>query len=315
MYITPIQKLDILKNNNIYVKRDDLLPFSFGGNKVRIAEEYFNDLKSQKKDVLVAYGNSRSNLCRIMSNMAYKQGIKCVVISPSDDDGSIQITNNSILVNSCETEYIHCEKGKVSETVSMVLDSLRNKGMNPYYIYGDKYGKGNEHTPVNAYFKVFDEILIQEKEIGIHFDYIFLSTGTGMTQSGLISGKIINKTNQKIVGISVARNKKNEEKVLNDYIQSFMNKKYDTSKQDYYNEIIIDDSYIGDGYGKANNNILNLIKEVYKKEGLYLDPTYTGKGFYGMVDYLKKKGIKNKNVLFIHTGGAPLFFDNIDRIF
>ena len=64
-------------------------------------------------------------------------------------------------------------------------------------------------------------------------------------------------------------------------------------------------------YSKYSDGIKNTIRSMFVCNGIPLDPTYTGKGFYGMLEYLKKNEIKNVNVLFIHTGGTPLFFDNI----
>ena len=66
---TPVIQIPDEKNS-IYVKRDDLLPFSFGGNKVRIALEFINDMKKQGKDCIVGYGNARSNLSRALANLA-----------------------------------------------------------------------------------------------------------------------------------------------------------------------------------------------------------------------------------------------------
>ena len=78
---TPIQPIQ-LEENNIYMKRDDLLPFSFGGNKVRISYEYIKNLKENNYTCMVAYGNSRSNLCRAIANICYIYKIDCYVISP-----------------------------------------------------------------------------------------------------------------------------------------------------------------------------------------------------------------------------------------
>ena len=64
---TPIQKIRSINDNNVYIKRDDLLGESFGGNKYRIACEFFEDMKDKNKDLIIAYGNSRSNLCRVIS--------------------------------------------------------------------------------------------------------------------------------------------------------------------------------------------------------------------------------------------------------
>ena len=93
---TPIQKIDT-NNNNFYIKRDDLLPFSFGGNKVRIAYEFLSDMKKKNKNCMIAYGNARSNLCRVIANLCSVKKIPCHIISPSDDDGQRVTTNNRLL--------------------------------------------------------------------------------------------------------------------------------------------------------------------------------------------------------------------------
>ncbi len=74
------------------------------------------------------------------------------------------------------------------------------------------------------------------------------------------------------------------------------------------------DDYILDGYGSYNDDIVNVIKDTLIKEGIPLDTTYTGKGFWGMKEYIKKHQITGKNILFIHTGGTPLFFDDFRSI-
>lgn len=316
MIETLIQKFDNFNENHIYVKREDLLPFSFGGNKVRISEEFFYDMEKKNKDALIAYGNSRSNLCRALSNMAYHKGVKCCVISPSDEDGTIIQTYNSILVNACDIKYINCSKKNVSSTILSTIKELENLGYKPYYIFGNEFGTGNESVPVNAYYKVYNQILEQEKNLNIKFDYIFVTTGTGMTHAGLICGKLLNNELHHIIGISISRTEEQEKKVLFKYIQSFLdsrNKNID--KSIIKKNIVLTDKFVGEGYGKADDKIFNTIVKMYQSEGIYLDPTYTGKSFYGMKEYLREHDIRNKNILFIHTGGAPLFFDNINNIF
>lgn len=76
-------------------------------------------------------------------------------------------------------------------------------------------------------------------------------------------------------------------------------------------KIIFLDDWILGGYGESNSDLLDLIKEVMYKEGMFLDVTYTGKAFYGMHSFLKDNKIRQKNILFLHTGGLPLFFDHI----
>lgn len=291
------------EKNSIYVKRDDLLPFSFGGNKVRIALEFINDMKKQGKDCIVGYGNARSNLSRALANLCYQFKIPCHIISPADEDGTRIDTYNSKMVLSCDAKFHYCRKINVKETVESVLNDIRKEGLKPYYIYGDSTGKGNEHTPMLAYAKLYEEIKGQ-------YDYIFLATGTGMTQGGLLAGKAINNGTEKIIGISVARSAAQEIEVLRKSLECFSDR---IQKIENY-KINVEDAYLCDGYGTYNRQIEKTIHQQLTCNGMPLDPTYTGKAFWGMQDYLNRKCITGKKVLFIHTGGTPLFFDYMNGI-
>lgn len=312
-YFTPIIKINSQLTCNIYIKRDDLLPFSFGGNKVRIAEEFFADMRRKKHDSIIGYGNSRSNLCRVIANMSKYYGVKCCIISPKDDDGQRVETSNSKIVRLCDSEIVICSKDNVSKTVSETISRHKDAGYSPYYIYGNEFGTGNKSTPVNAYYKCYNEILSQAKAYDLDFDYIFLATGTGMTQAGLLSGKLVSNGKEKIVGISVARKTEQETNVIYDYVKSFFKKKQ-LNTNILKDDICVVDEYIGKGYGKKSSIIDKAIYDMMVLNGIPLDPTNTGKAFLGMRDYIIKNNISNKNVLFIHTGGTPLFFDNLRNV-
>lgn len=302
MYKTPIIKIEN-DSNDLFIKRDDLLPFSFGGNKVRIALEFLDDMRSQNKDCIVGYGNARSNLSRALANLCYQQNIPCHIISPSDEDGTRIDTFNSKMVQAFNATFHYCSKTNVKCTVESVIKELSDKGMKPYYIYGDSTGKGNEHTPLKAYMKVYEEIKGQ-------FDYIFLATGTGMTQGGLLAAKAKNNGMEKIIGISVARTSDNEIKVLKNTLKTYSERVENIDIP----EIIVMDDYLCGGYGKYNRNIEKTISVQMKQNGMPLDPVYTGKAFYGMMDYLKKNDIRGKKILFLHTGGTPLYFDYLQGL-
>lgn len=308
-YITPITNCsDLDTENEIFIKREDLLPFSFGGNKVRIAQEFFADMESKGKDCLIGYGNVRSNLCRVLANMSYaKTGGKgiCHIISPADDDGTEIATYNRLIARSCGAVIHSCTKQNVAETVASVLKQCEEEGMKPYYIYGDANGHGNEAVPVRAYVKVYQEIAGK-------YDYIFLATGTGMTQAGLIAGKILQQGNENIVGISVARSAKHEIPVIHNYVNAYFRL---IGKKVPREEIILADDYIGHGYGACTEEISKTIQMMMVRYGIPFDTTYTGKAFFGMMKFLEKEKIMGKRILFIHTGGTPLFFDKAEAIF
>ncbi len=306
---TPITQLRHNESSNqIYIKRDDLLPFSFGGNKVRIAEEYFKDMLQKDCNCIISYGSSKSNLNRVIANMSRAEGIPCYVISPEDIDSEKQVTFNSILVTETGANIISCSRDNIADTVESVINQCMNDGLTPYYINGDKYGKGNKEVPVRAYIKAYEEILEYEKNAGIEFDYIFHASGTGMTQAGLLCGSILNHDEKEIIGISIARSSETGAIPIKDSIDSYFISS-NINKTDA--PIAFTDKYVCGGYGKYNNQIISTVQRVYNTEGIALDTTYTGKAFWGMTEYIKENGIYNKNILFIHTGGSPLFFDDL----
>ena len=108
---TPIQFLwEDEQGNRVYVKREDLLPYSFGGNKARIGLEYLADMERQGKDHLIAYGNARSNLCRVLSNLCCARNIPCTILSPADDDGQRRPSFNQRFCESFGAQIVPCLK-------------------------------------------------------------------------------------------------------------------------------------------------------------------------------------------------------------
>lgn len=221
---TPIQKLNMkINDNNIFMKRDDLIPFSFGGNKVRKALLFFKDLIDQEYDTVITYGSSSSNHCRIIANLAAQKGIRCLIISPLETN---RVSYNSKMMELFGAQIVNCRLSKVKETIESIIKKTMDKGYNPYFIQGG--GHGNIGT--RAYIKAYEEIKEYELKTNTHFDYVFHSSGTGTTQAGLICGKIINNDERQIIGINIARKNPYGGQVVlesvNNYLESIGMGKY-----------------------------------------------------------------------------------------
>lgn len=299
MLRTPIHYLGVFKENCLWIKREDLIPFSFGGNKARKAILFFEEIDKGDYNCVVTYGSSSSNHCRIVANQCCRRGIKCYVISPLEES---KPTFNSEMLKIFGTEITVVPVSRVHETIENKINELSVNGLKPYFIEGG--GHGNIGT--QAYVDCYKEIIMQEDELGISFDYIFFASGTGTTQAGLVCGQLIAGDDRKIVGISIARkNPRGREVVLNS-VRSYLGTNF--SEDQIQNSTIFIDDYTS-GYGKDSNNVKNTIKDCMRSFGIPMDITYTGKAFMGMTHYIES--VKNKNILFIHTGGTPLFFDGL----
>lgn len=311
-FVTPIIESSRHPNqNHIYIKRDDLYPVALGGNKARIAEAMIEDALKKGCSHIVSYGSVTSNMNRAVAVLCGSRHLRCTVICPQEENLA-EKSGNSVIVQTCGAHIVRCTKDKVAETVEQVCQRIKENGEQPYYIYGNKYGKGNEVTTSKVYIDVYHEILEQEKHMKMNFDYIFHATGTGMTQAGLIVGNCMNQKKHRIVGISIARDKDRELPVLVEKVKQFSEimdgKSFDAD------DFILYDKAIGTGYGQADDSLNKTIREELCLDGIPLDITYTGKAFMGMLRYIEERDIHNKNILFIHTGGTPLFFDNLQEI-
>lgn len=315
LYDTVIHPVSSLEDNQIYIKREDMLPFSFGGNKVRFAQYFIEDMERQGCTGMIIYGNYHSNLCRILAAACHRKGIPCNMVHNVDDVDASVIGNNSYLIKAMKVKEFVCKKSGIANAVQAAEDDLRQRGYRPYYIYGNHYGQGNEWVPMQAYVDVYQEICSFEEKENLYFDYIFLASSTNMTQSGLLAGQLLKQDKRQIIGISVSRNELRAREVIADNLRIYGFKKKLPMPLNIETGIKITDEYLDGGYGSYQEGIRNVIREVYENDGLNLDGIYTGKAYYGMQQYLKKHSIHGKKVLFIHTGGAPLFFDELPELY
>lgn len=306
--MTPVQFLGDIQGNRLFMKREDLLPYSFGGNKARKGQLFFRDIDAGDYDCVVTYGSSHSNHCRVIANMAAARNMPCCIIGPAEVSDP---TFNSRFMELFGAELISVPVEQVHDTIENKLQALKEAGKKPYFIAGG--GHGNLGT--QAYVNCYEEICRYENENHLHFDYVFFASGTGTTQAGLVCGQLMHDDNRNLVGISIARmNPRGRNVVIDSIHEYFAEHKCVVEEDKIQNRTIFVDDYIGNGYGKENADIEETIKDTMIRYGIPLDSTYTGKAFVGMKRYIERERIEGKNILFIHTGGTPLFFDDIGRL-
>lgn len=306
MLQTPIQKLGAIGNRNtLFIKREDFLPFSFGGNKARKATLFLEEINKGDYDCIVTYGSGSSNHCRVISNMAAAHKMSCYIISPKETSAE---TFNSQMMLLFGADICTVSVKDVHHTIENKLGELRAMGRRPYFIAGG--GHGNIGT--QAYVNCYEEIRAYERYIGENFDYIFHASGTGSTQAGLICGKLINHDAKAIIGISIARKNPMGRNAVFNCVKEYLDAQSKRLPDEQIEKAtIFIDTFIGNGYGQGEQ--LNIIDEILIQYGIPLDATYTGKAFAGMQMYLNNQNIRGKNILFIHTGGTPLFFDDLRK--
>jgi len=312
---TPLEKLprfsQAIGGPNIYIKRDDLLGLTGGGNKTRKLEFLVADALAQGADTLITCGGVQSNHCRLTLAAAVKEGLKCRLVLSEIVQGSYnpEASGNVLLYH-----LLGVEKVKVVPWGTDLMEQLQSaaaeavyEGRKPYII---PMG-GSNHLGVLGYIACAEEIMNQAFEAGVDIHHIVLPDGSAGTHSGLLLGLCGNNCRIPVTGISVLNPKVPLENRIYELVQqtaAYMGININIPRE----EIVCCDEYLGQGYTLPTAEMVQAVKLLARTEGILLDPTYTGKAMAGLIDLAKQGSFKkDDNVLFLHTGGSPSLYANI----
>ncbi len=306
---TPLQqfnKLDKITNGiNLWIKRDDLIGFGFGGNKVRALEYIVGDALKRGSKTLVTGAGVQSNHVRATAAAAAYLNLNCIAVywgnPPEKIKGNYYLTK----MLGAKIRFTNdIDRSSVDSMIAFVEKELMYGGGLPYAIpRGGACALG-----VIAHMFAAQELYEQCDKKGIKPDLVTLAVGSGGTIAGWILAKIIYKHPWRIEGFTVSRPSSELNKIIGSLIEQAAKllKESVTLKSEY---VVIHDGYIGDGYGIPSAKGNNTIKEIAVKQGVFLDPVYTGKAFSGVLDFIKSGSYEDVNTaIFLHTGGEPALF-------
>ena len=306
--LEPLQRLsDFLMGPEIWIKRDDCTGLATGGNKTRKLEFLIGDAIKKGANILVTQGAVQSNHARQTAAAAAKFGMKCHILLErrvQDTANSYEKTGN-ILLNQLYGASIEFRANGVDMNLEGIKSckQLKNNGLKPYFIPGG----GSNYIGALGYVKCALELTNQINNLSISFDYLIHATGSTGTQAGLVVGLEGINSKLPVLGISVRQQKEKQIDAVWDLVKK-TTEKLNIPKISR-DKILVDDGYVGKGYGIPNEKTLEAISLLAKKESILLDPVYSGKGMAGLIN-LARKGIfkKNQKILFLHTGGSVALF-------
>ncbi len=312
---TPLHRLKNLTEKHsdyqIFIKRDDQTGLASGGNKTRKLEYLIWEALQNGCDTVITAGAQQSNHCRQTAAACAIAKLKCHLLLGGT---APQKYNGNLLLSRLLGAQIHFTgENRKGENIDVLKQQLELEGKKPFVI---PYG-GSNLTGALGFVNAMKELKAQIIEQNLKIDYLFFASSSGGTQAGLILGNDLYNLNLKLIPIGIDKNEIQgmslEEVVL--HIVSEGKLLLNIKKKYTFEDVKINNDYNEAGYGVITENEKNAIKELAQNEGIILDPVYTGRAFYAMMDYLKKKKIPlNSNVLFWHTGGLPANFYYADKL-
>ncbi len=283
-----------MKRVDLRIKRDDLFYQTIGsaGSKARKAPYIVNYAASLGCDCVVTNGAINSNHTRATTLYASRCSIKTHLVLHTSDPKNPPSGTNLFLSRLCRPYIEYCRLDDLGKAMDKAMEYEKTNGLSPFYIWG------GGHCPqgTRAYVDAVQEFLEQTDDWIP--DYVFVASGTGTTQAGLTIGFANFPT--RVIGVSVARSKERGTEVVEQAIRDYgVFFKEDVPKAPVY----FDDSALFGGYEGYSDSLLKVIEKV-ASTGLILDPTYTGKPFFRMLQMVEHGEINpGAKILFWHTGG------------
>ena len=299
---TPVDEMVCLRaalggGPRLLVKRDDAMPFAFGGNKVRKLEFVAAQAVAAGADTLVTVGGIQSNHARVTAAVAARLGFRCLIIANGAPPA--RPTANALLnaLLGAEIEYI-ASRAERSSAVEAALARFRLAGRKPYYV------PLGASTPVGAlgFARAIGELLSQ---LPAAPDAIIHACSSGGTQAGLVAGTIIHGVSTRVIGISADDPADAIDATVRKIVAGTGTLLGEDA--DFFaaaRPIDVDAGFIGDGYGIPTDASREAQRMAARSEALFVDHTYTAKALAALIAYVRDGRFSGgETVLFWHTGG------------
>jgi 1-aminocyclopropane-1-carboxylate deaminase/D-cysteine desulfhydrase-like pyridoxal-dependent ACC family enzyme len=298
---TPVEEMSRLRAvlggrgiPRLFVKRDDAIPFGFGGNKVRKLEFALAEAMACGADTIVTFGGVQSNHARATAAASAKLGLKCVLII----NGAAQErpTANALLdrLLGAEVEYIP-SRNERAEASERVMARLADRGRTPFLL------PLGASTSVGAlgFVNAVSELVAQ----GVRPDVIVHACSSGGTQAGLVAGAALHGLEARIIGVSADDPAADVTATVRRIIRGI------DGLESFNGEFDVDDTRVGDGYGIPTDASREAQQLFARTEALFVDHTYTAKAAGALISYVREKRFApDQTVLFWHTGGQVGIF-------
>ncbi|MFT3964246.1 D-cysteine desulfhydrase [Propionivibrio sp.] len=309
---TPLEFLPNLTRHlggpNLYIKRDDHTGLALGGNKTRKLEFLIGDALAKGATHVVTQGATQSNHVRQTIAAANKFGLRSTVLLEErvGDAHDEYYANGNVLLDQIFGTTIETRPAglDMNQELEAVGERLRAAGEIPYLIPGG----GSNAIGALGYVVSALELVAQANEQRLRIDHVVHATGSTGTQAGLVVGLEGSNSHIPVLGISVrAPREKQEENVRRLARQTW--DLLDVRGDFPDAAVAVNADYVGGGYGIPTEGMVEAVQLLARHEGILLDPVYTGKGFAGLVDLVRKGHFRQgENVVFVHTGGAAGLF-------
>ena len=298
LFPTPIHKLENISRElgvSVYIKRDDLTGLGLGGNKTRKLEFLLADAKAQGAEIVFTTGGAQSNHAMLTAAAAGRLGLRAILVLKRR--GVTACVGNQLLEKLMGTDVRFVDTDDYAD-IYAEMDRIGQELGRPYYMI--PCGGSNALGSL-GYVACAQEISRQ----GCRFDHLICAEGSGGTMAGLALGARLFLPGTRVYGMMVDSDPFEEiTPRLMRQAAELLEAEVDITPEEYTLR-----DMCGPGYAIPSREGNAAVALMAEREGIFLDPVYTGKAFAGLLE-LAREGCfgRDETVLFLHSGGAGGLF-------
>lgn len=285
-----LQKVDLAifnnRNVNLFVKRDDLIDVDVSGNKWRKLKYNIAQAKQFKNDGILTFGGAFSNHLLATAAACHVLGLKSIGIVRGDELNS----ESNETLKACERfgmKLVFVPRDIYSLRHDRIYHEELSKTYPNYFIVPE--GGSNYYGMIGC-----QEIM---QDIDVKIDHVFVAQGTTTTSAGIA---LALPENTILHVVPVLKGFDSKQEMRNLYLRSGIEQ---GMAEEILEKVDVLSEYHFGGYGKYTDELLQFMEQFFTETKIPLDPIYTGKAMYALVDWILKNDVHNASVLFIHTGG------------
>jgi D-cysteine desulfhydrase len=237
-----------------------------------------------------------------------KEGLKCRLLIEERIPGSFDsdASGNHFLFDLLGVESIEVVPAgtDLAGGMARIAEGLKAEGRKPYVIPGG----GSNPLGALGYVACAGEIVAQSSDMGVAFDAVVCASGSAGTHAGLLVGLEAARSQMPLTGISVRRAVPEQTALVEGLaLRTAELLGHDASV--VAGKVAVDDRWVGEGYAIPTDTMIEAVRMLAGREGVLLDPVYTGKAMAGLIGQVREgRWKKGDNVLFVHTGGSPALY-------
>jgi len=253
----------------LFIKRDDLLSFGMGGNKVRKMSLVAAEALAHHADTLITCGARQSNHARVTAATGAALGLRVVLVL--NGDPAARATGNLLLdrLFGAEVRYVSSRAERAPMMEEIAAD-LRARGRRPFVV---PLGASTA-TGAMGFARGVAEIAAA----GVKPDIIVHASSSGGTQAGLMAGCALFGVRARVLGISADDPAPLLVRVVGALLDDIAARLARLAQPSTANrEIEVDDRFVGPGYGIPSQPSTDALELVARREGIVLDPVYTAR--------------------------------------